>query len=164
MRTPWFVAAAAGIALISWSAKARAPLIVWNASPSVAVGFYVIRRTPPRRSDLALIRLKTRDSDIVRRRGYLTGTTLLLKPVRAIERDRVCRFGTVVLVGRQTVAKARLRDAAGRPLPTWFGCRNLQPGELFLISSADTSFDSRYLGVIKAEQVVGAAERYVEPD
>jgi type IV secretory pathway protease TraF len=53
---------------------------------------------------------------------------------------------------------ARERDARGRPLPTWHGCRAIGSGELFLMNwqSAD-SLDGRYFGPIPASAVIGRA-------
>lgn len=159
MKLTWIVTTALGVSAIALSGKAAAPLVIWNASASVPVGFHFIRRATPQPGDLALVRLQKYHSDYAHRRGYMTGTPLLLKPVKAIERARVCRFGTFVLVSQKIVARARLRDPTGRLMPAWSGCRTLKPGELFLISSADPSFDSRYIGVIGASQLVGTAGR-----
>ena len=49
-------------------------------------------------------------------------------------------------------------DRLGRPLPSWPQCRQLRPGELFLLSATNpASFDSRYFGPVSASAVIGAA-------
>jgi type IV secretory pathway protease TraF len=43
----------------------------------------------------------------------------------------------------------------GRVLPTWRGCRVLHDGEFFVIGDTPDSFDSRYFGVVRADQIEG---------
>ena len=51
--------------------------------------------------------------------------------------------------------RVRGRDRAGLPLPEWSGCRRLDTGELFLLGDTETSFDSRYFGPVRVEQLQG---------
>ncbi|MCB1522426.1 MAG: S26 family signal peptidase [Hyphomicrobiaceae bacterium] len=157
MKLKWIIVSTIGVTAIGLSGKAATPLVIWNASPSVPTGLYVVLPGMPRRGELAVVRLAPADREQAHRRGYLHRAAYLLKPVVAMKGDSVCRIRTAVLVNNCTLAEARLIDAAGRPMPAWSGCHTLQPGELFLISSAAASFDSRYLGVIGARQVVGTA-------
>ena len=144
--------------MIALSQTAHPPLILWNASASVSIGLYVVRRVPPQRGQLAVVQLTKELARYAHSRGYLTRTGLLLKPVAAIEGDRVCRSGRLVFIGRRIAARARSREKFGKPLPAWSGCRKLGLGELFVLAPTPWSFDSRYLGVIRAEQVIGEAK------
>ena len=133
------------------------PLLVWNASPSVPRGLYAVERTPPKVGDLVLIRLPARLAAFAARRGYLPRGVVLIKPVVALTGDTVCRRGVRISVRGKLAAKAHSADAAGRPLPSWHGCRTLQLGELFLLSDHADGFDSRYFGVLSVRSVVGHA-------
>lgn len=39
------------------------------------------------------------------------------------------------------------------------GCRALRSGEVFLLAPSTASFDGRYLGITKVEQIIGTANR-----
>jgi conjugative transfer signal peptidase TraF len=143
--------------LIAPSLRQRLPLLVWNASPSVAIGLYWIEQTSPRVGELVVVRLTGPIAALADRRGYLPRTAYLLKPVFAVAGDRVCRIGVHIFVRRRLAALARLSDMIGRPLPAWVGCRTLQTGELFLLAQHPASFDSRYFGPLRTEHVAGRA-------
>jgi type IV secretory pathway protease TraF len=67
----------------------------------------------------------------------------------------VCRDGATVTIDRVAVARAELRDHAGRRLPVWSGCRVLAADDVFLLNPAEGSLDSRYLGPLPRASVVG---------
>ncbi len=79
---------------------------------------------------------------------------LLLKRVAAASGDRVCAAGGRVVLPDRNV-EARRRDRQGALLPTWSGCRRLEPGELFLLGDTPGSFDSRYFGPVRADALEG---------
>lgn len=139
------------------STNDRSPLLVWNASASVPIGLYWISASPPVVGSLVLVRPGGAAAKLARRRGYLPKSAYLLKPVAATAGEFVCRNGAHIALRRRYVARARLRDAAGRRMPIWLGCRTLRPGELFLLANHPGSFDSRYFGPIDAGQVAGVA-------
>jgi type IV secretory pathway protease TraF len=159
MKLTWIATTAIGVSAVMMSGKAAAPIVIWNASPSVPVGFYVVSPSLPQRGQLAVVRLAPGDRGQAYLQRYLHRSDLLLKLVAAVEGDRVCRLGAVVLVGQRIRAWARNVDAAGRPLPVWAGCHVLLSGEVFLLAPSGASFDGRYLGVTRAEQIVGTATR-----
>lgn len=138
-----------GIALVCgvWI-KGDGPIVVWNASPSIPIGLYRISPTPVVLGDVVLLRLPFRSAALAARRGYLARAAYLAKPVAAVAGDTVCRYGTRILVRGRVMARARLLDRAGRPMPTWHGCRTLRLSELFLLSESPDSFDSRYFGPV----------------
>jgi len=148
------------VALLAASAAAPpAPRLVWNATPSVARGLYLV--TPATRlvaGDLVVARLPERHRRLAVRRGYLPERVPLLKPVAAIAGDLVCVRGHLVLVGGRAVAARRAVDGAGRALPQWKGCVRLGDDELFLLAGTQgESFDGRYFGVSARRHVIGKA-------
>lgn len=159
MKPTWIAATIVGVSAIAGSTKAAMPRVIWNASPSVPIGFYAVRPAKPQRGQIAVVRLDPGNPGHAALGQYLHRSAFLLKPVAAIEGDRICRLGAFVLIGTRVSARARATDIAGRPMPKWRGCRTLAAGEVFLLAPTRASFDGRYLGVTRAEQIVGTAVR-----
>ena len=81
-----------------------------------------------------------------------------LKRVGAVAPQTVCVFDALVWIDGVPVAAVLPADRLGRPLPSWRQCRQLRPGELFLLSVTNpASFDSRYFGPVSASAVIGVA-------
>ncbi len=149
---------AISVALLVAPAVTRpAPLLTWNASPSVPTGLYGIASVSPRVGDIALARLRPNVAALAARRGYLRRSAYLLKPVIAIAGDQVCRHGARLRINGQLAALARPADRLGRPLPVWHGCRTLVAGQVFLLADDPDSFDSRYFGPLDRQQIIGRA-------
>jgi conjugative transfer signal peptidase TraF len=137
--------------------KTGTPVLLWNASPSVAIGLYRLTTRPPLTGALAVIRLPEPLRILAETRGYLRKGALLIKPVAAGAGDTVCRHGPLVTINGRIVAHARTLDAVGRPLPAWSGCFRLARNDIFVLSADPDSFDSRYLGPIDRAHVLGLA-------
>jgi conjugative transfer signal peptidase TraF len=137
--------------------KAGAPVLVWNASPSVPIGLYRLTSRPPRAGALAVIRLPEPLRILAETRGYLGKSALLIKPVAAGAGDTVCRHGPLVTINGRIVARAGTSDAAGRTLPAWSGCFRLAANAIFVLSADPDSFDGRYMGPIDRAHVLGLA-------
>jgi conjugative transfer signal peptidase TraF len=133
------------------------PRLVWNASPSVPTGLYQVGSRPPRTGTLAVIRLPEPVKVLAEGRGYLGPRALLIKWVAAVAGDRVCRHSSLITINGRFAARARASDAAARPLPGWHGCTRLGAGQIFVLSRAPGSFDSRYFGPVDAAHVLGTA-------
>lgn len=131
--------------------------LVWNASPSVPTGLYVIKNTVPSRGDLVLVQLPERARFIADQRHYLPSNIPALKRVSALSGDRVCRFGRSIFVNRVVVATARFTDSQLRYMPHWRGCRTLLDDEVLLLADHPNSFDGRYFGVTKKTDIIGVA-------
>jgi len=132
-------------------------LVIWNASPSVPVGLYLVTKASPRVGDLVVLRLPVVIAALAARRSYLPTSAYLLKPIAAVTGDLVCRFGERVLVRGVLAGIAEDADSDGNPMPTWQGCRVLQTGEVFVLADHPASFDSRYFGPLDAAPIVGRA-------
>jgi type IV secretory pathway protease TraF len=135
------------------------PLIIWNASPSVPIGWYLVAKRQPNLGEIAVIRPPEWIEIYASSRGYLPLQTPLLKPVRAIENALVCRIGRYVFIDGNMVARAKFLDTNHRMLPVWNGCRTLKSDEIFVLGLHRDSFDSRYFGPINRTQVLGTAVR-----
>ena len=137
--------------------KPHVPVLLWNASPSVATGLYRLISQPPLTGVLAVIRLPEPFRTLAETRGYLRAGALLIKPVAAGAGDTVCRHGPLVTIKGRVVARAKTADQAGRLLPVWSSCFRLAPTHVFVLSQEPDSFDSRYFGPVQRRHVVGTA-------
>jgi type IV secretory pathway protease TraF len=135
------------------------PLLIWNASPSVPIGWYFVSKRQPNLEEIAVIQPPEWVAIYASARGFLPLQTPLLKPVRAIKSSIVCRFGPHVFIDGNLVAKAKYLDTNHRMLPVWKGCRTLKSDEIFVLGLHRDSFDSRYFRPINRTQVLGTAVR-----
>jgi len=133
--------------------------LVWNASASVPIGFYLI--DPPRDvrvGDLVAVMPPKPLADFIVERGYIGRNVPLLKHVAALPGQQVCRTGNAITVDDVRFGDALDRDRRGRPLPVWQGCRKVADGDIFLMNvSVADSLDGRYFGPIAANAVIGQA-------
>jgi conjugative transfer signal peptidase TraF len=135
------------------------PCLVWNASPSVPFGLYVIRPAKHyQRGDLIAANPPSWLAKTLATRGYLPRGVPLLKFIAATMRQRVCRFGNRITIDGKTAGFARELDSLGRPLLTWKGCHTLNDGEVFLMNfNVSDSLDGRYFQTFRAAYIVGHA-------
>ena len=133
-------------------------LLVWNASASAPTGLYRLRpKAPARRGDMVIAWTPGPARELAAKRHYLPANVPLVKRVAAAPRDEVCAAASSVLINRRPVAIRQRVDGAGRPMPWWNGCRHLGPSEYFLLMDSPGSFDGRYFGVTRSEELVGQA-------
>ena len=159
---------ACGLAAVAWASFVHPlPRLIYNPSDSVAVGWYRVDPLDPRTGSLpaslrvgsiVLTTLPPDATALAAQRGYLPTRVPLLKRVGAMAPQEVCITGGSVRIDGVPSAAVLSADRWGRPLPSWRQCRQLQPGELFLLSVTNpASFDSRYFGPVSAAAVIGVA-------
>lgn len=133
--------------------------VLYNASASVALGWYAVSEPQgigP--GDLVVVRTPLKHEPLLVERGYIGTGIPLVKRVGAVPGSTVCRDDVRVSVDGTPAAVARAADAFGRPLPRWSGCRQLGPGDVFLLNSGSPgSFDGRYFGPTPARDIIGKA-------
>jgi conjugative transfer signal peptidase TraF len=135
------------------------PLLVWNASASVAIGLYAVEQPNDLHiADLVIVRPPEELESFLADRNYLPRGVPLVKHVLALAGQSVCRSDFVIMIDAVAVADARESDSRGRPLPSWQGCRIVRENEVFLLNpqSAD-SLDGRYFGVLPISSILGRA-------
>ena len=132
--------------------------LLWNASASAPLGLYLIEPDAPLElGDMVAARAPSGARQLAAMRGYLPSGVPLVKRIAAMEGSRVCAPGARIAVDGRTVARRRKRDAHGRPMPWWTGCRRLRSGEVLLLNRARASFDSRYFGPVEQAEILGKA-------
>ena len=137
-----------------------APKLLWNASASVPIGLYAVRRAPPLHvGELVVVTPPTSLAQFFAARRYLPLGVPLVKHILALSGQTVCRSGRLITVDGMAMGDALERDRLGRPLPDWQGCRVLEPGEVFLMNrTPPDSLDGRYFGPLPLTTIVGRAD------
>ena len=137
-----------------------APKLLWNASASVPIGLYAVRRALPLRvGELVVVSPPQLLARFFEARDYLPLGVPLVKHVLALPGQTVCRDGRTITVDGVTVGEALERDRVGRALPDWQGCRMLAPDEIFVMNTVPSdSLDGRYFGPLPLTSVVGRAD------
>jgi conjugative transfer signal peptidase TraF len=138
-----------------------APALVWNHTESVPIGLYSVERKTPVRGDVVVIAPTGALRATLADYGVLPAGRLLLKELAAASGDSVCRRGVSITINDVAVATAKASTADGRALPQWTGCRTLGADDVVVLTSHGGSFDSRYLGPVGADQIVGVAHPLV---
>ena len=131
------------------------PRLIWNATASAPLGAYWLTVQDAARGDLVLAEPPPNARRLAARRGYLPARVQLVKRLAAMAGDRVCADGAILWINGMPVAEPLAADSRGRPLPAWTGCRTLTGDEIFLLTDAPDSFDSRYFGPVPRSNVVG---------
>lgn len=133
------------------------PRLVWNASESAPVGLYWLRRDSHLQvGDLVLAWLPETARMLAAERSYLPLNTPGVKRIAAVPGDVVCVRNDLVLINEALAARALRVDRSGRALTPWWGCRALEPGEIFLLNDASpASFDGRYFGPSYGRDIIG---------
>jgi len=136
------------------------PRLVWNVTPSMPLGLYVV--SPPRdirKNEVVIARVPGRWRALANERGYIPSGVPLVKRVVAVSGDVLCAWGPFILLNGRMVAKRLVVDRHGRWLPWWSGCQILRPGTVFLLTNSPASFDGRYLGPTASSDLIGRANR-----
>jgi conjugative transfer signal peptidase TraF len=137
---------------VSWLASH----LIYNATPSMPLGFYWVTPRPAfRRDDVVAFHIPPAVAGLVHERQYLPARALLLKPVIATAGDDVCTTGGVLRVNGTTFGNLLRHDSAGRPLPQDTTCHPLATDEVFVASPHPQSFDSRTFGAVPVDAIVG---------
>ncbi|CCD84673.1 TraF peptidase. Serine peptidase. MEROPS family S26C precursor [Bradyrhizobium sp. ORS 285] len=135
------------------------PLLIWNASGSVAIGLYWIQ--PVRQwsiNEIVVVQPQDVLAGWLADEGYLPRGVPMLKHISALPGQAVCRRNNVILIDDVEAGLAQASDRHRRKLPDWQGCRTIGNDELFLMNrQSESSLDGRYFGPTATSDVVGRA-------
>ena len=123
-----------------------------NISPSVPVGLYRLTavQAPLARGTLVVLPVPARAQ------AWHSAWLPLLKPVGGVAGDRVCITDEDVWIANAHYGPV-YAYAQGKALPYLRGCFEVQPDEIFLVSPAPRSFDSRYFSTVKITSLTAQA-------
>jgi len=147
----------AGAALLGVGKVALSGHFLINFTPSIPRGIYWISPgVRPQRGDLVTFPIPESVRELVYERQYVPRTIrLLAKPVIAIGGDHVCVRDHELVVNGHSAGKVLGVDRDGKPMPEYSGCGVLDPGDVFVSTQHDNSFDSRYFGPLELSVVRG---------
>ena len=138
------------------------PVFVWNRTASAPMGLYMRLDWPEERpltpGTRVLLGPDSRAGRWIIEHGFAGNGWPIIKTIRAIPGDEICRTDALVSINSEPVAKAMSGTSSGIALPVWEGCRRLQPGEIFLLNDHPRSLDGRYFGPARTEEIIGVAK------
>jgi len=130
-------------------------LIIFNASPSIALGFYIACDHEPGLGELVEFELAPEFCGTLGSPNRSRRALRVLKPIAAGPGDHVDTTGDWLVINARCIAPIFTVDSEGRPLPIWRARRVLNPDEFFVFSSrVPNSFDSRYYGPIRRADII----------
>lgn len=138
----------------------QTPRILYNKSDSAPIGWYKLDPDgAPTRDAMVAAFAPAEARNLADMRDYLPYRIPLLKSVWAVAGDQVCSENKVIKAPKRPDIYTEARDSLGRDLPHWEGCITIEEDEVFLVSTyVQNSFDSRYFGPVRIENVLGTAE------
>lgn len=137
-----------------------APAILINTSASEPPGLYVLSAAKPAVGGIIAFRPPPAAWPYVGVALPERARTSILKTIRAGEGDLVCARGQELAINGERVASIARQDRRGRALPRWTGCGRLGRDEYFVFSARiPNSFDSRYYGPVRRNEVIGVYRR-----
>ena len=152
---------AVGVLMLCVPVSMAAARLVWNVTPSAPPGLYSIAHGDGLVGDRVAVQPDSVLAADLERRGILSRGKVLIKRIAAGKGDTVCREGADVTVNGSLVAVAKIKSGSGRSLPEWLGCRTLDSGDVFLLGDTADSYDGRYFGVTRRNEVIGPVKRII---
>ena len=131
--------------------------LLWNRTESAPKGLYWRSDSPLTRNGWAVVSGKAPAAIWISEHGYLQRDWPIIKRVRGMSGDLVCRESNVISISKIPVAEALISDRSGQKLPVWSGCFTLKDDEIFLLNDHPRSLDGRYFGITKRHDVTGSA-------
>ena len=128
-----FTLGTAALALAFLAAKPiinPSPILMWNASESVPVGWYFVAKRQPVIGEIAVIRPAEWVRNYAATRRYLPQEVLLLKPIFAAQTINHLPLRPYVFVDGKHVAKAQIIDKVSS---THAGLEGLQDTQTFAV-------------------------------
>ena len=158
MRNPVLIIGGLSMALLGISAMlCPTEYLIWNRTKSAPQGLYWRSNGPLTLNGWAIVSGSSEAALWISERGYIGKNWPLIKRVRGVKGDQVCRDGQAILINGKYVADALSSDRTGRKLPVWHGCHVLKTEEVFLLNDHPRSLDGRYFGVTSFEDISGSA-------
>ncbi len=149
------VAIGTAIALCVISVFDARDVLLYNPSHSIPEGFYGRTSGPPTVGAIVTVRAIDVSPSYAELRDFNDPGDRFIKRVVAARGQVICGKGGEIAIDGISVVHRLERDAAGRELPRWEGCRVLGQGEFLLLGDTADSFDGRYWGPVSAQAIEG---------
>lgn len=148
------------IAVLAFASMWRMDFILYNATPSMPVGFYFRTSAPIKKGAIVTVRAVDVAPDYAAARNFTDPGDRFLKRVVGAAGDVLCASGAEITLNGARVAERKAKDSAGRALPTWEGCVTLDRDRAFLLGETPDSFDGRYWGPTPMEHIEGVWRKF----
>ncbi|MEM6585576.1 MAG: S26 family signal peptidase [Pseudomonadota bacterium] len=132
-------------------------LFVWNRTESAPKGLYRLSDGPLTLHGWAVVSADAPSALWISSRGYLATDWPIIKRVRGLPGDEICRETLTISINGKAVARALESDSRGQELPVWQGCFTINADEVFLLNDHERSLDGRYFGVTARKDIRGSA-------
>ncbi len=148
------------ITLIAFNSDRK--LIVYNYTNSIPKGFYKLTKYDAKdllnKMDLIVFDVPMTVKEMVNERHWLNKNYTLTKPVTAVHGDFVCTLKRIVKVNNISYGRIDSLDSMGREMPWFKYCSHVKKNTIFVFTDNSKSFDSRYFGAIKTNDVIAKAK------
>ena len=137
--------------------------VTYQFTDSMKKGVFIYAPLPQKikKNDVVLFSLSPKWLKFLLNKEYLKKSIPVMKKVFATQGDLVCIKRGKVLINHRFISKVLQFDHRNNRLPKVKICRILKNGEFFLMSTKiPNSFDSRYMGIIKREQIFASVINY----
>lgn len=130
--------------------------LVLNLSPSMEKGIYLLKEIDElKKGDVVVLNIPLNIRETIYSRGYLPkNIKTLLKEVVAVEGDKVHVTHNKLYINGEFKGEIAEVDSKGRELVSYVKDGVLKSGEVFLLGKGENSFDSRYFGVVKKNEIL----------
>jgi conjugative transfer signal peptidase TraF len=139
-------------------------LFLWNRTASIPVGLYLRTFGPIQVGSTVSFPAPPMAREYAIVRGGQGYAAQFIKPIAAGPGDEICVFETMtgkwLIVDNKVVLSIHPTDNLGNPLPNFMmdDCRKLSHDEWLPIGMHRDSFDGRYFGPVKSEDIEGSYE------
>ncbi|MGL5569274.1 MAG: conjugative transfer signal peptidase TraF [Cetobacterium sp.] len=132
---------------------------IWNVTNSMPIGIYLLEEIKEvERDQIIYIAIPEKAKQILWERNYLPKEiSFLVKQVKGIEGDIVTVCNNTLYINGIFKGKIKEKDNKGLPLNGLSGTIALKENEYFLMGKDDESYDSRYFGTIKKDNILKKA-------
>ncbi|MEI7669783.1 MAG: S26 family signal peptidase [Pseudomonadota bacterium] len=135
--------------------------IIYNETPSVPVGFYIVHpleNEPLFIGEYLEFNVPENYKSYFYDRKYIGNNWTLIKQIGALEGDNYCINRQDFSINNNIIGNIYKVDSLGRILPINIGCRQIFKDKFFALgANSDKSFDSRYMGQINKSLIIGKA-------
>lgn len=130
---------------------------LWNRTESAPKGVYRLSDGPLTLGGWAVVSADAPSAEWIANRGYLARDWPIIKRVRGLRGDEICRENGGVSINGEAIATALEADSTGAELPVWEGCITVKADEVFLLNDHERSLDGRYFGTTSLVDLRGSA-------
>lgn len=133
--------------------------ITYTKSSSMPQGWYlVVPAKNLQRNDIVVFLPPKNTRDFLSQQHWGPKNNLLLKYVMGLPGNLACKYNHYLWINQQKIAPLLVFYAPHKKLPQNNFCRQLTNDEYLLLSTKITrSFDGRYFGPVKRENIMGKA-------